>query len=64
MKEAMVKKSGALTFWPVTLNVDPPVSRLRRTCMKLDCRRMRYYGIAVGVVVSIAWAIVAWVWLS
>jgi hypothetical protein len=32
--------------------------------MKLDCGRMRYSGIAIGVVVSIAWAIVAWVWLS
>jgi hypothetical protein len=48
----------------MAINADPPVSRFRRTCMKLDCRRMRYYGLAVGVVVSIAWAIAAWVWLS
>jgi hypothetical protein len=48
----------------MAINVDPPVSRFRRTCMKLDCGRMRYYGIGVGVVVSIAWASVAWVWLS
>lgn len=42
----------------------PPVSRFWRSCMKLGCRRMRYSGIVVGVVVSIAWAVVAWVWLA
>jgi hypothetical protein len=51
------------TVWDEVVAELSPEFR-RRTRMKLDCRRMRYYGIAVGVVVSIAWAIVVWVWLS
>jgi hypothetical protein len=48
----------------MAVNDHPPASRFRRACMQLDCHRRRYFWLAVGVAVSIAWAIIAWVWLS